>query len=213
MDIIAAAPTRLELNSIKPVLDKFHVRGIVSGVGPALTAHKLTRYFAASTPGILLLCGLGGRYSEDHDFEPEVFLAETEIFADLGRCGADSIRPLEIEGEPVEISFRLSDYWPDLFLPSEFTAAGFNIARMATVSCVSADRERADRIAADFNVQVENMEGASAALVCRHYNVSLLEFRAISNIAGETDSSRWLINEALDILAMEVDRFLRFIYT
>lgn len=213
MDIIAATPTRLELNSVKTVLDEFHVRGIVTGVGPAITAHALTRYFEASTPGILLFCGLAGRYSRGTAFEPEVLIAETELFADLGRCSADSITPLEIEDTRIETSFLLSDYWGSVISPRELAAEGFNTVRMATVSCASADRERAGRIAAGFNVQAENMEGAAAALVCRHYNVSLFELRAISNIAGEIDSSGWLINEALDCLAMEVDRFLRLFYT
>ena len=213
MDIVAAAPTRLELNSVRSVLHKFHVRGVVSGVGPAMTAHMLTRYFEASTPTLLLMCGLAGKYSRAADFEPEVFIAETEVFADLGRCGADSITPLEIEGRRIETFFPLSDHWGSLTSPRKLAAQGFNIAAMATVSCVSADRERAERIAAGFNVKAENMEGAAAALVCSRYDVRLFELRAISNIAGETDPSGWLINEALDSLSMEVDRFLRFIYT
>ena len=213
MDIIAAAPTNLELNSVKAVLDRFHVRGIVSGIGPAMTAHVLTKYFEASTPTILLLCGLGGLYSKGPDFETEVFIAEWEIFADLGRCTMDSISPLEIEGRKIGGPFLLSDYWGGLCQPDDLIAEGFKTARIATVSCASADRERAWRIAALFNCKVENMEGASAALVCKSYNVSLFELRAISNIAGETDHLKWRINEALDSLAMKVDRFLELLYT
>ncbi len=212
MDIIAAAPTRFELAAITPLLERYRCPGLVSGVGPAMTAHMLTRYFEASMPQVLLLCGLGGLYSSGSIFEPEVFLAETEFMADLGRCSGQSIQPLEIEEEEIRTCFHPSHRWEAAISPERIASEGFITARMATVSCTSADRRRARLISDLFEVQVENMEGAAAALVCMHYDVCLYEFRAVSNIAGETDRSAWRIPEALESLFAEVDRFLGLLY-
>ncbi len=212
MKIIAAVPSKLEFFAIKGVLDKYGCPGLICGIGPVMTAHVLTRHFDASSPEILLLCGLGGRYSAQDHFDARVFLADKEILADLGRCAGDSIKPLHIVGEELETSFSLSEKWESALNQDLLVSEGFHPAAMATVSCVSASRQRASLIKEYFGAEVENMEGASAALVCRHYDVVLYELRAVSNIAGEADHSRWRIQDALNSLSLEVDRFLALLY-
>ncbi len=210
--IFVTAPTNLEFEAVEKVVQKYGCKGIVTGVGPVKTSHILTRHVEVERPDIVLLCGVGGLYSNRKDFGPRVFVAETEILADFGRCSKDFISPLEIGGQNIDQSFELSESW-QFFTVEELAGAGFTTARMATVSCVSANRERALYISELYNVQVENMEGASAALVCSHYGISLFEFRAISNIAGDIDHSKWKIKSALASLCREVDRFLGLLYT
>ncbi len=212
MEILAAAPSNLELAALEGVFKKHHCPVLASGIGPVMTAHVLTRHFEVSSPDILVLCGLGGLYAEGAGFQPEVLLAETEVMADFGRCTMDSVQGLDIEGEDTKVFFDIASSWEGVLAKEKLVSAGFRLAKMATLSCASGDESRARVIPGLFGVQVENMEGAAAALVCRHYGVSLYEFRAISNIAGEPDHSKWRIKDALDSLCREVDRFLALLY-
>ncbi len=212
LNILAMTPTHFELRAIEKVIERYNCTFSISGVGPVETAHRLTRLIEAERPDVVLMCGLGGLYCKGNEFEPGVFVAETEILADLGRCTMDGLLPLEIEGQGLEQCFDLSMGWT-MLTKDDLLSQGFSTARMATVSCVSADRARAQYISGLYRVRVENMEGASAALVCSHYDICLFEIRAISNIAGESDHSTWKIETALNRLSEEVDRFLGFLYT
>ena len=206
----------MEFQAVEKAAEKYSCRHLISGVGPAMTAHVLTRNLEAlrnSRPRAILLCGIGGMYAKPGEFSPQVLLAEREVFADFGRCSENAVSSLKIDGKALETAFDLQDSWYRVISRDRILSEDFRTASMATVSCASADMHRADLISRMFDVQVENMEGAAAAMVCRFYDIPLFEFRAVSNIAGETNHAKWHIHQALDLLASEVDRFLGLLYT
>jgi len=210
--ITVAAPTDLELQAILSTVKRHGAEALVCGIGPAMTAHVLTRHLAAKRTDTLLLCGLGGIYQNEPACEPLVFLAEREIFADLGRCGQGTFAPIEIPGTDIVTSFSMSERWPHAIAREILRSADFETAAMATVSCSSADIKRAMQIQDRFEVKMENMEGAAAALVAEAFKIPLFELRSASNTAGIVDKSMWCINEALALLRAEVDRFLGLLY-
>lgn len=53
---------------------------------------------------------------------------------------------------------------------------------------------------------IENMEGASCALVCEHFKVPLIEMRTASNISGVKDKSQWDIDGALKRLSRGIKK-------
>ncbi len=167
------------------------------GVGPAAAAHSLTMFLENGRVSVVVLAGIGGTYHESYLSAKKVFLAKSEVFADLGRCTDYGFEQIEIGGLPIDAAFVLRE-------GEELLAARNSVhlqaASMATVSCASGNRKRARMVSERFGVEVENMEGAACALVCKTYGVKLIELRSVSNLAGDADRTRWDISGALGLL-------------
>lgn len=67
-----------------------------------------------------------------------------------------------------------------------------------TSSAVTGTPEEARVLAERWGAVAESMEGAAAAHVCALFGVPFLELRAISNVVGERDRSKWLIDQAVE---------------
>ena len=199
MDAVLFSPTMLELKAIAPVATKAGIQALTCGFGPAETAFSVTRFLENNNVSFIILAGIGGAYSEECLKAQKAFVAISEVFADLGRCGFGSIEPIDLKDEKIQQNFSLLDGQDELlraFSQSPYLAT----VPMATVSCVSASIKRAQTIRELFDVTIENMEGAAAALVANAYNVQLIEIRSVSNLAGESDKSKWNVQEALALL-------------
>lgn len=200
------APTRLELNALslhaelQRLMERYNLRGAVSGVGPGATAMNLTMLMERERPEVIIMAGAGGGYEGAGVRMKEVFLAESEAYGDLGRCTGEGIEPIKIGKEALPAVFPLKDRHMRFLKPDFFKIIeelGIKSAPMVTVSCSSGDFERAGRLRLRFGAVVENMEGAAAAQVCDLYDTPLIELRGISNMAGDADKSRWMMEDAL----------------
>ena len=85
-----------------------------------------------------------------------------------------------------------------LALASVRSAAG------VTVNCCTGTSYLANRRSVLFNADVETMEGAACFAVCSRFGVPAFQFRAVSNIATDRDTSTWRIPEALSALKEQV---------
>ncbi len=192
-------PTKMELGALSPAIRDTGLRGFVCGVGPVSTACNITRFLENERVHFIILAGIAGTYLEKHLLSEKVFVAESEILADFGRCAGDKIEMFDIEGEEIHQSFFLVHQKEDL-AKAIARCQVLRLAPMATVSCSSGSVDRANMIAGQFGVEIENMEGAAAALVCSQYGVRLLELRTVSNLAGDPNRSNWNIKGALELL-------------
>lgn len=207
--VLLTTPTSYEMSAFTSFIDEKRTLGLVCGIGPAATAFALTRFLERNPLRAVLLCGIGGRYPRSSLGIGDVALAESEIFADLGRCAKSGIEPLNLSDETPRIHFPLKEVALQVLgtVPSDIS-----FVPMATVSCASGTTERADLIARNTGAWAEDMEGAAAALVCTEYGVPLIELRAISNVAGDPDRSNWRIDEAL-ARAAEAARWILNFFT
>jgi futalosine hydrolase len=124
-------------------------------------------------------------------------LAQSEVYGDLGRCAGNNIEPTSVPNDDMPIFFTL-EHTKNYCNIEELKQNGVIWGQMVTVSCSSASRQACCRITSRFPDAIcENMEGASGAMVCDHFNIPFLELRGISNIAGETAVEEWHIDEAL----------------
>jgi len=83
---------------------------------------------------------------------------------------------------------------------------GVPIVRGATVSTCSGADALARALHARTHADVETMEGAAVAAVCRRRELPLLHVRAISNWTGDRDRGEWNLGAAVDALATAVRR-------
>lgn len=78
----------------------------------------------------------------------------------------------------------------------------------ATVSSCSGTDPTSAAMFARTGADVETMEGAAVAFVCRKFEVPLLHVRAISNWTGDRDLGEWSLGAAVDVVQAAVRRLM-----
>jgi futalosine hydrolase len=181
------------------------------GVGKVAAAvHCQVLLRERSNVRCVLLFGVAGAYPARHrDGAPPVpvgrlAVVASERFGDEGVVTPDGFLDLG--------AMRLGDSGPFVADPRLAAAAAERLAAVrvagATVSTCSgtdaASRAMQERTGAD----VETMEGAAVAFVCRRFEVPLLHVRAISNWTGDRDRGEWQLGAAVDAVQRAVRRLL-----
>jgi futalosine hydrolase len=83
------------------------------------------------------------------------------------------------------------------------------VVRGATVSTCSGVDALAQTLQRRTHADVETMEGAAVAAVCRRREVPLLHVRAISNWTGDRDRGEWNLGAAVDALRLAIGRLFQ----
>lgn len=199
----------MEMSFIAALASKFAIKTGICGIGPAASAFGVTRLINECSTDIVVLAGIGGVYEPDAlktlKIGSAVF-AKKEVFGDLGRCSQDGIEPIIIDGQELAREYDLSENLPP-FVNKAIANSG-NLVDMVTVCCASGSLERGRLMHRLHGAFVENMEGASCAMVCKHYNLPFIEVRGISNVAGDIDKNNWRIAEAMEGVLALTDSFL-----
>ncbi len=110
-DILIAAPSAMEL---EPVMSRFHghnPRGLVVGVGPGSTAHRLTRAIAEQRPDVVILVGIAGAFTGSSLNLKDICIASSETYGDLGRCtGLTMERIILPDQDGITMEFRALNF-------------------------------------------------------------------------------------------------------
>lgn len=199
-ELLIAIPSRLEYEIIKNHVIGLKCKTVLCGVGPACAAMKLTMHILQNDVKALLLAGIAGGFQDKIDLL-DVVCATSETFADSGRCNGSDFTPIDLPEEDLPTFFPLHHVRHQLdTLENKFSEVKYG--QMVTLSCVSGSKEAAKRVMNRFPAAVcENMEGASGAMVAQNFQIPFFEIRGISNVAGETDTTRWLTKEAMNAVA------------
>jgi futalosine hydrolase len=181
------------------------------GVGKLAAAIGLTRALAEARPDVVLSFGLAGAYPARHlraglpGLELlDVCVVGEEWLVDEGVEQPDGFRDLAAMG--------LGEIgpWPADDALSDRLIALLGCPRVvgATVSTVSGIDRLSHAYAQRSGAQIETMEGAAVAAVCRRFGVRFAELRVISNYTGDRDRSGWDLEGSLARLAEVMDRVL-----
>jgi futalosine hydrolase len=174
------------LNALKPKL-------LIGGIGQLQTAYALQNRIRLERPGLVIQAGIGGAPAIDDI--GKVYAIGSEQIADLGvmeKTGFTNIFDMGLENRD-RFPFRdgkLGNPYRSLL---EWT--GLPVLDGTTVngimsSDVGGFQRNSPRV-------VESMEGAALHYVCLMEKVPFLQIRAISNMTGDRDKSRWKLKEAL----------------
>ena len=181
------------------------------GVGKLAAAISLTQALARARPEAVLSFGIAGAYPSRHLRAGlralallEVCVVSHEGLADEGVEAPEGFRDLATMGLG-EVGPWLAD--GDR---SDRLVELLGCARVvgATVSTVSGVEPRSQAYAARTGAQVETMEGAALAAVCRRFGVPFAQLRVISNYTGDRSRSGWDLEAALAKLAEVMGRVL-----
>jgi len=77
---------------------------------------------------------------------------------------------------------------------------GLKLAAGLSVNCCTGTAAMAAERVANFDVDVESMEGAACFSICSAFGMPCYEIRAVSNFATDRDKSTWRIQDALEKL-------------
>ena len=175
----------------------------ICGIGPAAAAMTTALLITQHRVKRVILAGIGGAFPESGLSVGDLVQANRETLVDLGYCDDQQARTLDDMGftmlplsdEEIGCSFPLE------VLDSELVAGPF-----ATVSSVSNSHRRAQTIFREHGCLVENMEGAGVALACAYFRIPCFQVRAVSNLVGPRESSKWSIEAPLAKLRQWLQR-------
>ena len=174
------------LNALKPKL-------LIGGIGQLQTAYALQNRIRLERPGLVIQAGIGG--APVIDDIGKVYAIGSEQIADLGvmeKTGFTNIFDMGLENRD---RFPFRDGRLDNPYRSLLEWTGLPVLDGKTVNGImSSDVGGFQRNSLRV---VESMEGAALHYVCLMEKVPFLQIRAISNVTGDRDKSRWKLKEAL----------------
>ncbi len=181
------------------------------GIAKVNTAAGLAILIDKLKPSKVIQFGIAGAYPNSSLEITELVLASSEMHIDCGLKTDKSWQGMK------ELGFSLlekdKNYY-NLFptnskLNKEFLEFGIKAVSFATSETVTASHSDALRIEQSLAVAVESMEGAAAAQVCLALDTAFAEIRAISNVVGERDKSKWQIEKAVLKLNKKIIKYVK----
>lgn len=181
---------------------------LVTGVGVPLTLSKLWRHAASKPPALLVNIGIAGSYLPE--IQPgAVVQVDEDAYGDLGLGRGDDFLTL--------YEARLAD--PDekpfthgkLKNPAPALIDGVKRVKGLTVNSSSGNMQTARKRHEKFRADIETMESAAVFQFCLEKSIPFLALRSVSNYAGETDKSKWKIDEAVENLNQVLHVYLELL--
>ena len=181
------------------VLGNHRISLLVTGVGPIAATWRLSGYFSANKPDLVINAGIAGAYDRSLEYG-EVVLVGEEQLADPGAEEADGrlidlfdMNLLDPDGFPFQRGRLIN---PDMetagFLRQ---VSGLTVSRATgTEASIAAIRNKYP------DACIESMEGGAVFYCCLLAGIRFLEIRAVSNYVEPRNRSGWNIPLAIDSL-------------
>lgn len=209
MYVLIAAATKMEVQPTLNYLEKLNflindkkIEMLTTGVGGISTAYFLTSQIEDRRPDLIIQAGLAGSF---HDSIPlgAVVSVATDVTGDMGAQEGDDFKDMFDLGLQEEstmpfsarklVNVNLSSRWPHL--PA---------VNAVSVNEITTSPERIELLKKKYGAEIESMEGAAFHYVCLQMRIEFLQLRAISNMVGERDKSKWEISAAISSLNSEL---------
>ncbi len=215
MHILLVAATGLEIApAIQWLEEQVHrpedpdIELLVTGVGSINTTYWLTEAIHSKKPSLLLQAGIAGSF--DPQFAPgSLVLVGSEIPGDLGVEENNVFRDLFDMGlQDADAAPFHAGQLPNPGI-GRWTSTGLPVVTGVTVNEITTRPSRIAHLQEKYGAAIESMEGAAFHYVCLMQGIPFVQLRAISNMAGERDKSRWKMKEAIKVLNDTLIRFFK----
>lgn len=177
----------------------------ITGPGIVATVFELTKTLLNSDYSLVINAGIAGSFNESIQ-TGEVIQVTEDCFADLGAEEGNDFLHIS------EMGFTMQDdAFTRFFFPvgtGQSPPTALKKAKGITVNKVHGHESSIQKIREKFNPDVETMEGAAVAYVCRGLNISCIQIRSISNRVEQRDKSKWEIDKAILTLNCELMHWL-----
>jgi len=211
MKILLVSATAHELDSLKLKNNDPAIKTeiLISGIGIASTTYHVTRGLMENKYDVVIQTGIAGSFTNDLNLGEVVFV-NADTFGDSGIEETGKFKSLFSSGLANKNDFPFTNGWlinEHKLLPVELLKS----IKAITVNKITDDKKQIELQRNIFNVQAESMEGAALHYVCLHMNIPFLQIRAISNLVGERDKSKWKMTEAISNLNIELNKIIEIL--
>ena len=176
---------------------------IVTGVGLMNTTYTLAKSFSQKKPDIAIQAGVAGTM---HPFYPPgmVTIVKEEILGDLGVEEDGKLRDI------FDLELAEADIFPFsqkmLINPHRQILGKSHLLQVKAISVneITTSSNRVHQLIEKYGPVLESMEGAAFHYVCLQESIPFIQLRAVSNLIGERDKSKWQMKEAIENLNREL---------
>lgn len=191
--LLLVAATRKEIAQTESFISDSNsdVSVLITGVGMVNTAIELTAQLSSTEqPDLVINAGIAGAFSSNIEIGSVVQVV-TDRFSEIGVEEPSKFVPADFIGlmDREQLAFSTSERFQDL---KEVTGI--------TVNTVHGNERSIKEVVASLDPDVESMEGAAVAAVCKKFGVRWLQIRAISNLVEPRNTSKWNIPLAINNL-------------
>lgn len=213
MKVLIAAATSLEIAPLQnernsaALAPGLELEVLITGPGLLPSSFALTQALLQFKPQWVIQAGIAGSFSAS--FPPgAIALVSEERMGDAGVTEAGQFRDLFQMGllQPDHPPFRqgaLSN--PHL---QKANRLGLPEAKAITVNEITTAPERIQFLRQQYAPDLESMEGAALHYAALQLAIPFLQLRAVSNMVGERDKSKWIMAPAIARLNETLFRIL-----
>ncbi len=205
MRILLVAATEMEISPAMQSLAKNGwVQGghewsiLITGVGQVATTWALTHSLNTGRPGLVVQAGIAGTFNERLALGTVVYVAK-DCFGDLGLEENGQFSTIFENGFAGADDAPFTGGWLVNGNPA-LNGMAIEGVNAVTVNKVTDNVVQRRQLVDAFNPDIETMEGAAFHYVCIKTGIPFIQLRAISNLVGERDKSKWMLQEAVDNL-------------
>jgi futalosine hydrolase len=192
--ILLVSATQAEL----PRLHHEAVESLVTGVGMVTTAYSLTRKLSELKYDLVIDIGIAGSFNPSFGIGSVVQVVSDRI-VELGVEDNGRFIPAD------EMNLVTTD---DVLFHTKLRVCSLPEAHGITVNRVHGSSDSIENIVGQFNPDVESMEGAAVAYVCKQFGVPWVQIRTISNLVEPRNRDAWDIPMAIQNLHSEVLKYI-----
>jgi futalosine hydrolase len=205
MDILLTAATNFEIQpTINYLADRDCLIGknrfevLITGIGSMSTAYWLTKTIEKHRPGLLIQAGVAGSFSENYP-PGSLVLVNEEVTGDLGVEENKEFKDVFDMGLP-----QISDPFTGKSLVNNevelLQRYNLPLVKAVTINEITTRPTRIQQLEQKYQPVVESMEGAAFHYIALMEKIPYIQLRAVSNMVGERDKSKWKMKEAIDNL-------------
>jgi futalosine hydrolase len=210
MKVLLTAATAMEIApAIEALTQSGFIQGnnevdvLITGLGQVTTTWMLTNAIHTQQPHWVIQAGIAGAFDTQQLPLGSVVYVQQDAFGDLGmeenglftsifdNGFADANKPPFTNGWLVNDSPVLN-------------GLAIEPATAVTVNKISDSALLKQQLIDKFNPGIETMEGAAFHYVCLKAGLPFLQLRAISNMVGIRDKSKWQLPEAVEHLNQQL---------
>lgn len=200
MQILLIAATAPEIEPFIAASNSVDV--LITGVGVPSTIYHLQKRIHQVDYDLVIQAGIAGCFNTNIALG-SVVLVKQDCFADLGIEEKGNYTPVFNTQFADKDEFPFTNGW---LINTDNNLKYSNLPKVEaiTVNKVSDSELQKQQFTANFNANIESMEGAALHYVCLQEQIPFLQVRSISNYVGEREKTRWKIKEAIENLNKEL---------
>lgn len=205
MEILLVAATNFE---IQPTINYLAERDCIignnrfeilnTGIGSMSTTYWLTKAIDKQRPHLMIQAGIGGSYNPSYAPGSLVLIKE-EVTGDLGVEENNEFKDIFDMGLP-----QITDPYTGKNLENKHSELlqqyNLPLVKSVTINEITTRPARIEQLQQKYQPVVESMEGAAFHYVALLEKIPFIQLRAISNMVGERDKSKWKMKEAIQLV-------------